>query len=167
MGVEEHRKHAPKSVGFGVITVSDSRTAKDDDTGHLLRASLAEAGHKEAYYTVVKDRVQDVRTALRAALEAKGVDLIILNGGTGISKRDVTLEAVEPLLEKTMPGFGEIFRQLSFQEIGSAAMLSRALAGICQGKLVIALPGSPEASRLALEKLIIPDLGHLIWEVRR
>ncbi len=167
MGVEEHRRHAPQSVGFGVITVSDSRTPEDDDTGHLLRVSLAKAGHKEAYYAVVKDRVQNVRNALWEALEAKELDLILLNGGTGISKRDVTLEAIEPLLEKTMPGFGEIFRQLSYQEIGGAAMLSRALAGTCRGKLVIALPGSPEASRLALDKLILPELGHLIWEVKR
>ncbi len=167
MGVEGHRKHGPASVGFAVVTVSDSRTPEDDDTGQLLRESLSKAGHVEGYYAVVKDRAQDVRTAFSEALEVADVDLILLNGGTGISKRDITVEAIEPLLEKILPGFGEIFRQLSYEEIGGAAMLSRALAGTCRERLVIVLPGSPEASRLALEKLILPELGHLIWEVKK
>ncbi len=167
MGVEEHRKHGPKTVGFAVITVSDSRTPEDDDTGRLLTEALTEAGHVRGYYAVAKDRAQEVRTAFWEALEAENVDLIVLNGGTGISKRDITLEAIEPLLEKILPGFGEIFRQLSFQEIGGAAMLSRALAGTCRDRLVIALPGSPEAARLALEKLLLPELSHLIWEVKK
>ncbi len=167
MGVEDHRKRGPESVGFAVITVSDTRTRKDDKTGHLLRQMLADAGHREGLYLVVRDRIEEIRRAAWEALNADDVDLILLDGGTGISKRDVTLEALEPLLDKELPGFGELFRNLSYEEIGPAAMLSRALAGTCQEKLVIAVPGSASAARIALEKLILPELGHLIWEVTK
>lgn len=167
MGIEEHRRHGPKAVGFAVITVSDSRTPEEDATGHLIREALAATGHREGFYTVVRDEVEGVREAMSEALEVESVDVVLLNGGTGISSRDVTVEALEPYLEKTMPGFGELFRALSFRDIGPAAMLSRALAGVSRGRLVIALPGSTAAVRLAVEKLIIPELGHLVWEVRK
>ncbi len=166
MGVEEHRKHAPESVSFAVITVSDTRTEADDKTGHLIRQMLADEGHREGLYLVVQDKVEEIRGAIRKALEGD-VDVVVLDGGTGISKRDVTLEALEPLLEKELPGFGELFRGLSFKEIGPAAMLSRAVAGTSRGRLVIALPGSAAAARLAMEKLVLPELGHLVWEVRK
>lgn len=167
MGVEEHRRRGPKSVGFAVITVSDTRTQEDDVTGHILRDMLKTAGHQEAIYMVVRDRVEEVREALERGLAEGSVDLILFNGGTGISKRDVTVEALEPILEKIMPGFGELFRSLSFEEIGPAAVLSRALAGTCQDRLIVALPGSTAAARLALERLVLPELNHLIWEVKK
>ncbi len=167
MGVEEHRRHGPVSVGFAVITVSDTRTKEDDETGDLLRGMLRDAGHREGLYVVVMDRVEEIRKAIWKAFELDDVDVIVLDGGTGISKRDVTLEALEPFIDKELPGFGELFRSMSFQDIGPAAMLSRALAGTCRDRLVIALPGAASAARLAMEKLILPELGHLMWEVTK
>ncbi|MEE9237203.1 MAG: MogA/MoaB family molybdenum cofactor biosynthesis protein [Thermoplasmata archaeon] len=167
MGVDEHRRRGPKSVGFAVITVSDTRTAENDETGHLLRDMLERAGHHQDVYLVVRDRLEEVQGAVREALQSPGVNLVLLNGGTGISKRDITVEALEPLIDKPLPGFGELFRTISFRDIGPAAMLSRALAGTSRDKLIIALPGSSAAARLATEKLILPELGHLIWEVSR
>lgn len=167
MGLEEHRKRGPESVGFAIITVSDTRSPEDDVTGRLLREALKKAGHVELMYRVVGDEVEAVRQAVKDALSMDGVEVVLLDGGTGISRRDVTVEALEPILEKTMPGFGELFRSLSFQEIGPAAMLSRAVAGVASERLIIALPGSVAAARLALERLILPELGHLIWEVRK
>lgn len=167
MGVEEHRRHSPKHVGFAVISVSDSRTPETDETGHLLQEMMTKAGHREGFYLVVKDRMEEIQGALFEACQAEGVEVVVFNGGTGVAPRDVTIEALSPLMEKVLPGFGEIFRFLSYQEIGSAAILSRALAGTYDGHIVIALPGSPAAARLAMEKIILPEMGHLVREVRR
>lgn len=167
MGVEEHRKHAPKSVGVAVITVSTTRSETEDDTGRLLRDGVATAGHRERLYEAVTDDVGKIRAAVARAVKTNGVDVVILNGGTGMAPRDVTREALDTLLEKRLPGFGELFRSLSYHEIGSAAMLSRAFAGVVRGAVVFALPGSPAGARLALEKLILPELGHLVGEVRK
>ncbi len=166
MGVEEHHAHAPRSVGFAVVTVSDSRTEETDETGSLLRRSLAEAGHREVLYLLAKDDVAAIQAAVEKAVQAEAVDAIVMNGGTGVSPRDVTWEAVTPLLDRTLPGFGELFRILSHREIGSAAMLSRAFAGVLRDTLLFALPGAPAGSRLALEALILPELGHLVGELR-
>ena len=164
----QHKEHAPKSVRCAVLTVSDTRTLATDETGRILRLRLQRAGHKVVYYDYVPDLVREVRYCVR---EAHGppyrCDLLVINGGTGIAPRDVTVEAVRGLLDKELPGFGELFRQVSYREIGSAAWLSRALAGTYRGMLVVCLPGSPEAAILALEKLLLPELGHAVGLLRR
>ena len=156
---EQHRPHGPLALKFGVITASDSRIAATDDSGRLVRELLELAGHRVVAYDVLPDTPELIAAAVRASL-ARG-DGVILSGGTGIAPRDSTIEAVRPLLDKELDGFGELFRMLSYQEIGTAAMLSRAIAGVSGGKIVAALPGSSNACRLAMEKLIIPELGHL------
>ncbi len=159
-----HRKDAKVSVSVAVITVSDTRTL-ETDTGGLLVAELLEgAGHKVHGRQIVADEPEAITAATRAGLEAEGVGAVILTGGTGVAPRDVTPESVERLLERTIPGFGEIFRTLSYEDIGSAALLSRALAGLAQGRVVFVIPGSRGAVRLAMEKLILPELGHLTAE---
>ena len=163
----EHKAHAPKSVGCFVLTVSDSKTPETDTSGSLIRELLEKAGHAVVGSAVVKDEPSEVRAVIRSQGAAPPVQAIIMTGGTGITSRDSTFEAVEALLDKRLTGFGELFRFLSYQEIGPAAMLSRAQAGVSQGRIVFSLPGSPNACRLALEKLILPELGHLVREVNR
>jgi molybdenum cofactor biosynthesis protein B len=147
-----------------VITVSDSRTLETDTGGQLVTELLAAHGHRALSREIVRDEPAAIQAALRAALGQEGTDAIILTGGTGIAPRDVTPESVEPVLERIIPGFGELFRMLSFEEIGSAALLSRALAGLAGGRVVFVLPGSRGAVRLAMERLILPELGHLTAE---
>ena len=147
-----------------MITVSDSRTLADDSGGALVCELLSAAGHRVVQREIVKDDPTAIRAALGRGLASPECAAVVLTGGTGVAKRDVTPEAVAPLLERPLPGFGELFRQLSFAEIGAAAMLSRALGGMAQGKPVFALPGSRAAIQLALERLILPELGHLVGE---
>ena len=147
--------------------MSDTRSLADDTGGALLCELLESGGHRVALRELVKDEVAEIRAALGRALASAECAAVILTGGTGIAPRDVTPEAVAPLLERPLPGFGELFRQLSFAEIGSAAMLSRALGGLARGKPVFALPGSRAAIRLALERLILPELGHLVGEATK
>jgi molybdenum cofactor biosynthesis protein B len=149
-----------------VVTASDSRGEAEDTSGAYLKSALAAAGHLLAGYRIVRDEPAEVRSALDAAAAA-GAEAVIVNGGTGISGRDRTYEAVAGLLEKRLDGFGELFRMLSFQEIGSAAMLSRAVAGAWQGRAVFSVPGSTAAVRLAWEKLIGPELGHVAFELAK
>ena len=149
-----------------MVTASDSRGEAEDTSGAYLKSALAAAGHVLAGYRIVRDEPDLVRSALAAAAAA-GAEAIIVNGGTGISGRDRTYEAVAGLLEKRIDGFGELFRMLSFQEIGSAAMLSRAVAGAWQGRAVFSVPGSTAAVRLAWEKLIGPELGHVAFELAK
>jgi molybdenum cofactor biosynthesis protein B len=163
----EHKALAPKSVGCFVLTISDSKTPETDTSGQLIRALLAQAGHAVRGSAIVKDEPAQVREVIREQCVDPGIQAIILTGGTGVASRDSTFEAVEAMLDKRLSGFGELFRFLSYQEIGPAAMLSRAQAGVSQGKIVFSLPGSPNACRLALEKLILPELGHLVREVNR
>ncbi|MBI4242171.1 MAG: molybdenum cofactor biosynthesis protein MoaB [Candidatus Rokubacteria bacterium] len=163
----EHKAHAPTSVGCFVLTISDTKTPETDTSGLLIRELLEKAGHAMKGSAIVKDEPAQVQAVIREQCASSGVRVIILTGGTGITSRDSTFEAVEALLDKRLTGFGELFRFLSFQEIGPAAMLSRAQAGVCQGRVVFSLPGSPNACRLAMEKLIIPELGHLVREVSR
>jgi molybdenum cofactor biosynthesis protein B len=167
MGVDEHRSKAPKSVTVAVVTVSDTRTAADDYSGKAIAELLGAAGHKVGRRSLVKDDVQEIQRVLREAIEDPLIEAVVINGGTGIAQRDVTLEAVSGFQEKAVPGFGELFRALSYDEIGSAAMMSRAAAFVTEGKLVFCLPGSEKAVRLATSKLIVPELGHAIWEARR
>jgi len=162
----EHRSDAPTHVACFVLTCSDSRAQADDVSGRALREGLEAAGHSVVGQTVVRDEPEQIRAAVELGLQG-GARAVLITGGTGITRRDQTVEAVRPLLEKEIPGFGELFRMLSFQEIGSAAWLSRALAGTVRGALVFVLPGSPNAVRLALDRLILPELGHAVRELSR
>ncbi|MGH7277589.1 MAG: MogA/MoaB family molybdenum cofactor biosynthesis protein [Candidatus Rokuibacteriota bacterium] len=162
-----HKATAPRSVGCFVLTISDTKTAETDTSGAVIRDLLSAAGHRVMGSAIVRDEPADVQGVVRQAVGDPDVQAVILTGGTGITSRDSTYEAVEALLDKRLPGFGELFRVLSYQEVGAAAMLSRAQMGICARRIVVSLPGSPSACRLALEKLVIPELGHLVREVSR
>ena len=164
---QEHKAHAPASVGCFVLTISDSKTPETDTSGVLIRELVSAAGHRVTGHAIVKDEPDQVAAVIRSGCAAPSVEAFILTGGTGITSRDSTYEAIEALLDKRLAGFGELFRMLSYQEVGAAAMLSRAQGGVVQGRVLFSLPGSPNACRLALEKLIIPELPHLIREVRR
>lgn len=164
---QEHKAHAPASVGCFVLTISDSKTPDTDTSGALIRELLTASGHRVAGHAIVRDEPEQVTAVIRSGCAAPSVEAFILTGGTGITKRDSTFEAVEAMLDKRLTGFGELFRMLSYQDIGPAAMLSRAQGGVVQGRVLFSLPGSPNACRLALESLIIPELGHLIREVNR
>ncbi len=150
-----------------VITVSDTRTEVDDTGGALARELCAAAGHEVAGSRIVKDEPAEVARLVRELAAARAADVIVTTGGTGISRRDSTYEAIASLLDKRLDGFGELFRMLSYQEIGSAAMMSRAVGGLHAGVAVFALPGSPAAVRLGLEKLVIPELSHVVFEKER
>jgi len=163
-GLHQHRQSARAAVPTLVVTVSDTRTLETDSGGALAAELLAGAGHPLVRREIVKDEPAAIADAVRRGLAEDGVGALILTGGTGVAPRDVTPDAVEPLLERVIPGFGEIFRALSYEEIGSAALLSRALAGIAAGRVVFVLPGSQGAVRLGLEKLVLPELGHLAAE---
>jgi molybdopterin adenylyltransferase len=159
VSASDHHHHERRSLTVGVLTASDSRRAETDESGRLIQDLLTAAGHRVGYYQVLPDDPARIRKALLDHLPK--LDAIIVNGGTGIAARDSTIEAVRVLLDKELQGFGELFRYLSYQQIGSAAFLSRAVAGIAAGKIVASLPGSPDACRLAMEKLLIPELGHM------
>lgn len=163
-----HRRAASNlgPIDVGVVTVSDTRTPDSDENGAWLGEQIEAVGHRLAGYEVVPDEPAEVVRALED-LVADGCRVVLLNGGTGISGRDGTFEAVSGVLEKVLPGFGELFRVLSFEQVGSAAMLSRAVAGVYDGAVVFSVPGSPAAVRLAWERLIAPELEHLVWELER
>jgi len=163
----EHKAHAPRSVRCVVCTISDSKTPETDTSGRLLKELLEGAGHVVAGYRVVKDEPSQVHQVIHTACMTPGVQAVVFTGGTGITSRDQTFEAIDALLEKRLPGFGELFRMLSYGEVGAAAMLSRAQAGVRAGRIVFSLPGSPQACRLAMERLILPELGHLVRELGR
>jgi len=165
VSVAEHREAAPDSVGCAILTVSDTRTPETDTSGALIRASLTGAGHAVVDYRIVPDEPERIRAVLGEWADRAGIQAILSNGGTGIAGRDTTYDAVVGLLEKRLDGFGELFRMLSFGEIGAAAMLSRAVAGVYRGRLVVAMPGSRNAVDLAMTKLILPELGHLVYEI--
>lgn len=164
---EEHRQSAPPAVRCAVITVSDTRTAANDTSGQLIVAGLVGAGHSVVEHVVVPDEAVPLRDAILKYVASDAVDAVLLTGGTGIAVRDQTPETISALLTKEIPGFGELFRMLSYQEIGAAAMLSRAQGGMISGTLVLTMPGSTAAVRLAMEKLILPELGHLVKHARR
>ncbi len=166
-GIEQHRAAAPRSVRCAVITVSDTRTAETDTSGALIRERLERWGHQVIAYGIVPDEADQIGQLLDKFLERPDCDAVLLNGGTGIARRDVTYEAVAARLEKRLDGFGELFRWLSYREIGTAAMLSRAIAGVARGKVVIAMPGSTGAVRLAMDELVLPELAHLVFEARK
>jgi len=161
MPPHDHQKHARAKLKVGVITASDSRTPETDESGKLIRTLLQQAGHLVAYYEILREDEEKLSAALVNNLE--NLDAIIVNGGTGITARDVSTEVVKSVIDKELEGFGELFRMLSFQEIGPAAMMSRAVGGVRHGRFVAAIPGSPNACRLAMEKLLIPELGHIAY----
>jgi molybdopterin adenylyltransferase len=163
-GLAGHRSAAPAQVPTAVLTVSDTRTLETDTGGALVAELLGGAGHPVVARAIVRDEPAAIRAAALAALAEPGVRALVVTGGTGIAPRDVTPDALEPLFERTIPGFGELFRMLSWEDIGSAALLSRAVAGLRGGCVVFVVPGSRGAVRLALEKLILPELGHLAGE---
>ena len=167
MSSAEHRATSPASVRCYVITVSDTRTTETDTGGRAAAELLTAGGHLVVGRRIVKDEPAEVAALVALHADSDHVDVIITTGGTGITRRDSTFEAIDGLLEKRLPGFGELFRMLSFQDIGAAAMLSRACMGTCRGKIVVALPGSENAVRLALTRLLVPELGHLVNETRR
>jgi molybdenum cofactor biosynthesis protein B len=168
VSVEEHRSEGARqgAARIAVVTVSDTRTEATDENGVFLKAALAEAGHVLELYALVPDEPARVLTALDDALSA-GARVVLFNGGTGIAARDTTFEALSGRIERPIPGFGELFRMLSYEQVGAAAMLSRATAGVIGRAVIFAMPGSNKAVRLAWERLIAPELVHIIWELDR
>ncbi len=163
---QEHRQAAPQSICCAVLTISDTRRKPaDDQSGQLLKTLLKQNAHHTQSYAIVADDAQDIRHQLKDMLREPKVQAVLINGGTGIAERDVTIQVVSSLITKSLPGFGEIFRMLSYQQVGAAAMLSRAIAGAVDEKLLFALPGSSAAVRLAMEKLILPELAHAVYEL--
>lgn len=167
MSVAEHKAHSPAKVACFVLTVSDTRTLETETSGRAIAELLTAAGHEVVSREVVKDDPADVAQIVRGEIARGRARAIITTGGTGISKRDSTYEAVTALFHKQLDGFGELFRMLSYQEVGSAAMLSRATAGVASGCVIFMLPGSEAAVRLATTRLIIPELGHIVRELSR
>ena len=167
MGYHEHKHHDVQNVNCAVITTSDSRTEQDDESGKLIKQRLANAGHKVTYYAILKNDALTLRKTLEDLLKRDDVQVIITGGGTGLSKRDITVNTIAPILEKTLDGFGELFRQLTYQEIGTGSIMSRAIAGVANGKIIICIPGSLGAATLAMDKIILPEIGHLVWEATR
>ena len=164
---QQHRQQAPSRLRCGVLTVSDSRSLDTDTGGQLLVELLTAAGHEVAQRQIVPDEPLRVRYAVTTWAADPALDAILITGGTGISSRDQTAETVGLLLTKPLPGYGELFRMLSYAEIGAAAMLSRAVGGLLGRTAVFTMPGSPAAVRLALEKLLLPELPHVVREARR
>jgi len=162
-----HKAAAPRSVPCMVITCSDTRTPENDTSGALIMSSLKERGHTIVSYHLVKDDPSVIRKLIKQGAKDRHVQAIIVNGGTGISRRDSTFEAIDGLLEKRLDGFGELFRALSYQDIGSAAIMSRATAGLYKGTIVISIPGSEKAVLLAMDKLILDELGHMAREMTK
>jgi len=162
MGVHEHRAKGATPAGCAVLTISDTRTEADDESGARMRQLITGAGHEVVTYAIVPDDPSRIRAALQPLFANPNVQAIFLSGGTGIAPRDTTFEAVRSLFEKEIEGFGELFHMLSFHEIGAAAMLSRATAGIVAGKVLFSMPGSPAAVELAMQKLALPELGHAL-----
>ncbi|MCC7008029.1 MAG: MogA/MoaB family molybdenum cofactor biosynthesis protein [Acidobacteria bacterium] len=167
MSVQQHRATSPSDVTCFVLTVSDSRTLDGDRSGDAIAAHLVAAGHTIVDRRLVRDDPDEVRAAVDDAIRRGDASVVITTGGTGITSRDSTYEALTARFDKTLDGFGELFRMLSFQEIGAAAMLSRATAGVVGRTAVFMLPGSPAAVDLAMTKLIVPELGHVVRELRR
>jgi molybdenum cofactor biosynthesis protein B len=167
MGSDEHRAQAPHTVNFVVITLSDRRTKEDDYSGKVIREALTVAGHREIAYELIPNDSHALENLIEQFAQRRDVDVIITTGGTGISRKDITIETLTPKLQKKLDGFGEIFRMLSYQRIGSAAIMSRATAGVMNGKVVICLPGSADAVKLAITEILLNELGHMVWEAKK
>jgi molybdenum cofactor biosynthesis protein B len=166
MSHAQHKSAAPTKVGVAVITLSDTRDQDSDTSGQLIKQKLEENDHEVVHYAVVKDTARQIKGELAIVCEKSACQAVILNGGTGISPRDNTFEVVDGMLDKRLPGFGEVFRFLSYQQIGSSAIMSRTTAGTYRGRIIMSLPGSTGAVRLAMDELILPELGHLVAMVQ-
>ena len=164
---QQHREASPEAVRCAVLTISDTRNPETDSSGRMIKDLLEIKGHPVVAYAVVKDDPGETRSTIERWIATGEAQAILTNGGTGIAGRDTTYDAIVGLLEKRLDGFGELFRMLSYQEIGAAAMLSRAVAGVAQGRVIIAMPGSSNAVKLAMTKLVLPELGHLVYEVSK
>ncbi len=165
--VRQHRESAPETVRVAVLTISDTRTPETDTGGDIVEESMRGAGHEVVAREIVRDEAASIRTTLVDFLARSDVDAVVTTGGTGISARDTTYEVVERMIEKRLDGFGELFRVLSYEEIGAAAVLSRAVAGAVGTKFVASLPGSRNAVRLGMEKLLVPEIAHIVFELRK
>ena len=165
--VEKHREASPEKIRVAVLTVSDTRTPETDTGGNVIVELMRGAGHEISHREIVKDDASRIEVVLQELLADAGVDAVITTGGTGISARDTTYEVVSRRIDKKLDGFGELFRVLSYEEIGAAAMLSRAVAGASGSKFLACLPGSSNAVRLAVEKLLVPEISHLVFELRK
>ncbi len=167
MSIAEHRRDQEAHAVVALMVTSNTRTMETDETGKLAVRLMEEAGHSVAAHVIVPNDVDEIREAFNSFLDEERIQVIITSGGTGIGVKDVTVDTVSPLFDKLLEGFGELFRQLSYRDIGTAAMFSRATAGVSKGKLAFCLPGSRGAMETALEELILPSLGHMIWELKR
>lgn len=167
MPTHGHSAHTVTTVRCAIVTVSDTRTMADDRSGQRIAEILIAAGHDVRHHDIVPDEPQSIVARADALLRSDAVDALIFNGGTGLAARDSTVEALQPLLEKELTGFGELFRYLSYQDIGPAAMLSRATAGVARGRIMVLLPGSTPAVELAMTRLVVPELGHMVFLARR
>jgi molybdenum cofactor biosynthesis protein B len=168
-----HRAEAPKKLGFGIVVCSTSRYTKlkkgekvEDESGDLMEEIVRSHGYSVVFRKTIPDDKKAIEEAVKTVLEESNIDVAIFCGGTGITSTDITIETVSPFMEKTLPGFGELFRLLSYEKIGSAAILSRAFAGIAKGKAFFCIPGSPDAVKLCLEKLILPEAAHIVKHAR-
>ena len=167
MGYHEHKHKAPRSVSCAVLTISDSRTEQTDESGGLIRQKLSENGHRVMSYCILKNDAEAIKEKIDELLGEEEIQVIITSGGTGLSHRDVTVDTISPILEKKLVGFGELFRVFTYQEIGTGSIMSRAVAGVAKGKVILCLPGSLGAVTLAMDKIILPEIGHLVREATR
>jgi molybdopterin adenylyltransferase len=162
--MQPHPDQNPLSLACAIVTVSDSRTVETDTSGQLIRSLLLTAGHRISHYEILPDEPERIKQAI-AQLSSEPINILLFNGGTGIAPRDTTYDAIASLLEKTLPGFGEIFRMLSFAEVGSRAMASRAVAGTIGRQVLFSMPGSSKAVKLAMEQLVLPEMVHLVKQL--
>ncbi len=167
MGYQEHKHQAPKSVDCAVVIISGTRTEKTDESGKLIMQALKSSGHQVVSYSILKNDAALIGNKLNELLGEEGLQVIITSGGTGASRLDITVEVVFSILEKKLDGFGELFRFLTYREVGTPSIMSRAMAGVARGKVIICLPGSVGAVKLAMEKIILPEIGHLVREATR
>ncbi len=167
MSYQEHKQKSPQNINCAVLIISDNRTEDTDESGKLIKQRLSQNGHRIMAYAIVKNEADTIRNKMEELLGQEELQVIITSGGTGVSHRDVTVETVSPLLEKRMDGFGELFRSLSYQEISTGSVMSRAIAGVAEGKIVICIPGSLGAASLAVDKIILPEIGHMVREATR
>ena len=167
MGYREHKKLEVKNIGCAVLVTSDSRTEETDESGKLIKQRLTDGGHKVVYYTILKNDAQAIKNNIASLTKQDEVQVIITSGGTGLSHRDITVDTIQPMLEKKLDGFGELFRNLTYQELGTASIMSRAIAGVINGKVIICFPGSLGAATLAMDKIILSEIGHMIREATR
>ena len=167
MSYQEHKQKSPQSVSCAVLIVSDTRTEEDDESGRLIRQKLSQNGHRVMFYSILKNEADAIEKKIYELLKQEELQVIIISGGTGASHRDITVETISPILEKKLDGFGELFRFLTYQEMGTASIMSRAIAGVAGGKVILCLPGSLGAANLAMDKIILPEIGHLVREATR